>query len=40
MKELTPEERAELEFVLKAATKCAIGIALVFLTLLILANIL
>jgi hypothetical protein len=37
---MTPQEKKELEFVLKTGLKCAIGIAVFFFTLLILASIL
>ena len=37
---MTPQEKKELDFVLKTGLKCAIGIAILFLSLLILTNIL
>ena len=37
---MTPEEKKELEYVLKVATKVAIGIAILFFGLLILTTIL
>jgi hypothetical protein len=37
---MTPQEKKELDFVLKTATKCAIGIAVLFFGLLILTSIL
>ncbi len=37
---MTPQEKKELDFVLKTATKVAVGIAILFLSLLILTNIL
>lgn len=40
MKKLTPQEKKELEFVTRQAIKVVIGIAVLFLTVLILSNIL
>jgi hypothetical protein len=37
---MTPQEKKELEFVLKTGLKCAIGIAILFFGLLILTTIL
>ena len=37
---MTPQEKKELKFVLKTGLKCAIGIAVLFLSLLILTNLL
>jgi len=37
---MTPQEKKELDFVLKTATKCAVGIAILFFGLLIITTIL
>jgi hypothetical protein len=37
---MTPQEKKELDFVLKTGLKCAIGIAVLFFGLLILTNLL
>jgi hypothetical protein len=37
---MTPQEKKELNFVVKTAIKCGIGIAVLLTTLLILANVL
>ncbi len=37
---MTPQEKKELDFVLKTALKCAIGMAILFFALLIITNLL